>query len=628
MLAGIGVSFAEEPAEGVESESSKRVTVVWVPTPGTDPLGSAQYLESHPHLRVTVVLKEGFFGEEEKDLQAWKIFSHLRSRDQIDLALVVPGDPLLALLQDTDRAGESLPSGQSLPPKYAWPEDVLAHLINAQSQYEQLWQADPQGIVFPGSPTGPKVPDLTLFEALDKVSLRWVLLTDHPDVTPGIYAGLTPKIVCPLVVSDRKTAGQRSVLPKLDYSSELTPPILLGNLEDVQDLWVLAGGSSVVRGRFLSEAIEESVDTPIWPGVDRQVEDMSSWIGEPEENAAWQLLGMARGDIERYKDSGKAEVTLLDAALNELYSAQKSALFYYFGADYDSGRDEELKREFLATLAQVYRLIRQPIPEILLQPFSRIITMLQDSTEMETTVQSGYGFVRWKDVLHDDRGPGDYFYPEGKEFSSGSWDIQTFDVSVQEQSVVFSFYMGSLENPWGGPLGFSLPMIDVYMDINHQRSAGSVQMLPGRPGVIDGQNAWEYALTVDGWGAHLFQYNPGKITEEGAPPKVKVVRDSGLIRVEVSKTLLRGDPLKFGYAVLVMGRAGSSGQTVKDNQGLEIGVPMPVLKDPGPGNFGGSLPNAAASPYLDLLVPPGLTQAQVLGVYKKGKDALIPFVKE
>nr|MBP9127375.1 hypothetical protein [Elusimicrobiota bacterium] len=66
--------------------------------------------------------------------------------------------------------------------------------------------------------------------------------------------------------------------------------------------------------------------------------------------------------------------------------------------------------------------------------------------------------------------------------------------------------------------------------------------------------------------------------------------------------------------VVVMGRSPSGS------------IPLPVAVEPGPDRFGGAVANRAAPPYLDMLVPPGLTQRRVLGVYKSGQDVTIPFV--
>ncbi len=192
----------------------------------------------------------------------------------------------------------------------------------------------------------------------------------------------------------------------------------------------------------------------------------------------------------------------------------------------------------------------------------------------------------------------------------------------------FQFEMAALPNPWGGPSGFSLPLVDTYMDINELPGAGAETLLPGRGGLVEPQKAWEYALSVDGWGARLYQYSPG------APPKklgrfpVKPGSAPHSFRVDIPRRLLRGSPESWSFGVVVMGRDPDGSPADGESR------PMKVLPEPGPRNFGGAWTGTAqaasgreAPPFLDLLTPRGQRQSEVLGVYKQGRDVVIPLLR-
>ena len=90
-------------------------------------------------------------------------------------------------------------------------------------------------------------------------------------------------------------------------------------------------------------------------------------------------------------------------------------------------------------------------------------------------------------------------------FKPGSFDIREFSVSEGLDYVIFKVKLGIIENPWNSPSGISLQIIDVYIDLNNRIGAGSMQLLPGRNAYTGAEDAWEYAITVDGWQQTLYK---------------------------------------------------------------------------------------------------------------------------
>lgn len=90
-----------------------------------------------------------------------------------------------------------------------------------------------------------------------------------------------------------------------------------------------------------------------------------TWIGEPEEKAAWNLLGQVRGDLEKVileqKKSGQA-VPGLDEATRQMYLAEGSDWFWWYGADQDSGNDAYFDEGYRALLSNVYKALGKEVP--------------------------------------------------------------------------------------------------------------------------------------------------------------------------------------------------------------------------------------------------------------------------
>lgn len=342
--------------------------------------------------------------------------------------------------------------------------------------------------------------------------------------------------------------------------------------------------------------------------------DFTPWIGDEEENRAWELLGITRRAVADYQNSGTANLHSLDLAKRTIHSAENGAFFDHFGAEKDAEHSDDIVRDFRATLAQVYQIMGVPVPPEIRRGGSPKGGVIAEGKEPAGTFERDGASFCWRDALHDDRGPGDYFYPTGPQFPAGSWDLLKFEVRPGEENCVFVFDFAALANPGHGPSGFSLPLVDLYIDINHSPGAGAQEFLPGRPGMVEAADAWEYALSVDGWGARFYQFVPGQGPRSTAVFSV-VKTSATAFAVTVPRRYFRGDPESWGYAVGVMGRS------------FTASVPMSVGVDPGPDHFGGGVLGRAAPPYIDLLVPEGASQRRILGAYKSGQDITIPFVR-
>jgi alpha-amylase/alpha-mannosidase (GH57 family) len=97
-----------------------------------------------------------------------------------------------------------------------------------------------------------------------------------------------------------------------------------------------------VHDLFTGSWIDENGSAP---GV-----DLGTWIGEAEENKAWELLGRARDLVARSGATPEANPTVFES----LYSAEGSDWFWWLGDDQSSGYDAAFEGLFRAHLSRIY----------------------------------------------------------------------------------------------------------------------------------------------------------------------------------------------------------------------------------------------------------------------------------
>lgn len=92
------------------------------------------------------------------------------------------------------------------------------------------------------------------------------------------------------------------------------------------------------------------------------------WIGHPECNRAWDLLAETRDHLTRAAKSGSKTGHQLEQAWTELYIAEGSDWFWWFGDSHSSAQDALFDRLFRKHLQNAYTLLGDVPPAELLRP--------------------------------------------------------------------------------------------------------------------------------------------------------------------------------------------------------------------------------------------------------------------
>ena len=123
---------------------------------------------------------------------------------------------------------------------------------------------------------------------------------------------------------------------------------------------------SVTPSQYL-EALASSGKEPqaienLWPGswIDGT---FSTWIGELEENQAWEYLLQTREDVQDAVTAGGLEAETLTQVMETILIAEGSDWFWWYGADQNSSDDSSFDRQFRNYLDQIYTLMDVSVPE-------------------------------------------------------------------------------------------------------------------------------------------------------------------------------------------------------------------------------------------------------------------------
>ena len=339
------------------------------------------------------------------------LYREMRRVGQAELTVSPFYHPILPLLINSEHARRAMPN-VSLPPAFCHPEDASLQVRRAVRFFEETFGGKPSGMWPSEGSVSPELVPLVqkagiswmasdegvLFRSLSggfgrrhlyqpyRVSFQEaqvsMVFRDHSlsDLVGFTYAknpadSAAKDLVAHLENIHRSLPDddRRIVLIALDGENpwEAYPD---GGKEFLCRLYDLLSRHPSLRTvrvadflqRFPPQETLTHLHTGSW--IDQS---FHIWIGSPEENHAWDCLRRTR-DFLVSAVSGTAALApeTAEAAWEEIYSAEGSDWFWWFGDDFTSDNDEEFDRLFRSHLGQVHRLLGSPLPDYLVKPIA------------------------------------------------------------------------------------------------------------------------------------------------------------------------------------------------------------------------------------------------------------------
>jgi alpha-amylase/alpha-mannosidase (GH57 family) len=378
----------------------------------------------YPHLAALRAKNRGFTEEEKQEVLAFQLatvqdiiplYRRLMEREQIELTTTPFFHPILPLLIDTDftrRARPDLP----LPSRFHAPKDAEAQLQRAVECHTATFGRAPVGL-WPSE--GSVCPEL--IPMLPKIGLRW-LATDEGILTRSLDAARQPwqrnrDLYQPYLVGSEgrdvtilfrdqeisdafgfvyhKTTPETAaedVLRRLRQIIHEAPQdqVTIAIVLDGENPWehYHEGGElflSLLYKACSTGALDHDAIRTTTATISNALEaapatrrishlhsgswinqDYKIWIGHQEDNRGWDLVSHTRSrlaEIAATLPSDRAQ-----AAWDELYAAEGSDWFWWYGDDFDTDYKEEFDRLFRTHLRNVWTIAGLAPPDLLNEP--------------------------------------------------------------------------------------------------------------------------------------------------------------------------------------------------------------------------------------------------------------------
>jgi alpha-amylase/alpha-mannosidase (GH57 family) len=374
---------------------------------------------------------------------------------------------ILPLLGDSNIARRASPEAW-LPERFSHPEDSRVQIERALTQIEQTLGVRPRGIWPPEGAVSPETVRLASSCELDYVVTDGTLLfhsLDDRGSTPGrnrlsqAYRfgdaalffrdnELSELISTEYPRWDDSAAAAADLLQRVRELGAAAhvdgdaPPVVVitadenpweaypnRGLDFLGALYEQICSSDEIRTVTLSEHLAEHPPTVALDYLhsgSRIESNFAVWIGDPEKNRAWDLLGRARGRLERAQRDPTADPSTLEQARDHLLRAESSDWFWWLGEPFSSAEDPIYDALFRGHIIGMYRTLGDSPPADLSRPIAQggIVKPLRQPTAYIHPQIRGKrtSFFEWR--------------------SAGFYRVPTGGSLYQEHSIISGLYWG------------------------------------------------------------------------------------------------------------------------------------------------------------------------------------------
>ena len=332
-----------------------------------------------------------------------KLYAAAEARGQAELTTTPFFHPILPLVYDTEFAERCMP-GRARPRRFHWPQDAQAQLDLAVAQHTRMFGRAPRGLWPSEGSIAPELIPLmqkagiqyfcsdeeNLFASLRRGGIH----ADHLELFQGwrvehggaaVNAVFREKPLSDFIgfMAARNEPHQSAehLLTHFRHISDLIPrdtgliPVIL----DGENAWETFKDGGEAFLRELYGAMEKGIDHLQSCTIEEHLRqcpphrtittlhsgswisgNFDIWIGEDEENRAWELLGTTRQFLEKKLPSLPQEKK--QAALHEIYAAEGSDWFWWYGPDFTTECDVLFDELYRQHLKNVYLICGEPSP--------------------------------------------------------------------------------------------------------------------------------------------------------------------------------------------------------------------------------------------------------------------------
>jgi alpha-amylase/alpha-mannosidase (GH57 family) len=377
-------------------------------------------------------------------------YKNAQDRGQIELSTSPFYHPIMPLVYNTDFASRCM-HGRKFPPTFSHPEDVKAQLSLAKEQHERIFGRPPHGIWPSEGSVAPEIVPILhelgyqWFATDEEILTRtlaqlhaphdrheiyhgWRVQTDGAHVFAAFrdrplsdFIGFTASRNPPEKARDFMVQYLHHVASRTERRDKLCAIIL-----DGENAWeffpdgaeqffhqlygALSNDSRIATttfhdyfNEFQASDTLPTLHTGSWIHADFDI-----WIGEPEENKAWEWLGRTRQFLQTRLDRNELNDEQRAPALDEIYAAEGSDWFWWYGPDFSTDCDLLFDELFRLHLQNVYKICGGAPPEFLKHPIARseIRHETQQPANFITPILDGQrtSYYEWAGAGHYDAG--------------------------------------------------------------------------------------------------------------------------------------------------------------------------------------------------------------------------------
>ncbi|TDO94501.1 glucodextranase-like protein [Halanaerobium saccharolyticum] len=227
------------------------------------------------------------------------------------------------------------------------------------------------------------------------------------------------------------------------------------------------------------------------------------------------------------------------------------------------------------------------------------------------------------DGIGDDYGPGNYDYPQYHIFQNKGhlFDLRSMTIYEAEAEYKIRFAFTNLTDPWGAKYGFSLPLIEIYID--HQNGGSSQLFQEGANVRFKEDFKWNKLIKISGWWVRLFnpdskQENLLNINELSLSNPVSngdlsLRRKDNNLFLKIPKSVI--DSLQQSKIIVMVGSF--------DPFGYDHFRSISKSRSSWQVYSKSNISNSKSTRVLDLLVPGGRSQKKIL----RGELPALPYLK-